>query len=147
MAEGIFTHHSVKYNFLLKYSWLMVLISFFFLCVFLGSHWWHMEVSRFGVELELYLLAYTTATETPDLSCIYELHHGSWQCWMLNLLSKARDWTYILMDTSQVHYYWATTGTPDFWCTAKWFSYIYIYIYVCMCVYVCVYNLFHYGLS
>ena len=30
------------------------------------------------------------------------LHHSSWQCWFLNPLSKARDQTHILMDTSQV---------------------------------------------
>ena len=36
---------------------------FFFLSsVFLGPHLWYMEVPRLGVELELQLLAYTTAT-------------------------------------------------------------------------------------
>ena len=34
---------------------------------FLGPHLWHMEVPRLGVELELQLLAYTTATAMPDL--------------------------------------------------------------------------------
>ena len=41
------------------------------------------------------------------------LHHSSWQCWILNPLSKARAPTHILMVTSRVHYRWATTGTPD----------------------------------
>ena len=36
-----------------------------------------------------------------DPSHICNLHHSSWQCWILNLLSKARDQTQILMDTSQ----------------------------------------------
>ena len=71
-----------------------------------------MKVPRLGVELELQLLAYTTATPTPNLSCVYNLHHGSWQHWILNPLSEAREWMHILMDTSWFLYYWATTGTP-----------------------------------
>jgi len=69
---------------------------------FLGPHPQHTEVPRLGVELELQLSAYTTATAMPDLSCICDLHHSSWQHWILNPLSKARDWTCIIMDTSQV---------------------------------------------
>ena len=42
-----------------------------------------------------------------------ELQHSSQQCQILNPRSKARDWTLILMDISQVHYHWATTGTPQ----------------------------------
>ena len=33
--------------------------------VFLGPHLWHMEVSRLGVESEVQLPAYNTATATP----------------------------------------------------------------------------------
>jgi len=49
-------------------------------------------------------------------------HHSSWQCWILNPLSKARAWTQVLIDTNWVGYHWATMGTPqnDFlllpWC-------------------------------
>ena len=57
-----------------------------------------MEVPGLGIELELQLLAYTTATATQDLSHIFDLHHSSWQCWILNPLSQARDQTCILMD-------------------------------------------------
>ena len=32
--------------------------------------------------------------------------------WILNPLSKAKDQTCVLMDTSQNHFHWATTGTP-----------------------------------
>ena len=64
------------------------------------------------VKLELQSPAYTTAIATPDLSSICNLHHSSWQCQILNPLSSARDRTHILMDTSWVHYCWATTGTP-----------------------------------
>ena len=46
-----------------------------FFC-FLGPQGQHMEVSRLGVELELQLPAYTTATVMPDLNCICDLHHS-----------------------------------------------------------------------
>ena len=61
-----------------------------------------MEVPRPRVELELQQLAYTTARTTRDLSHVCNLHHGSRQRWVLNPLSRARDQTLILMDTSQV---------------------------------------------
>ena len=61
-----------------------------------------MEVPRLGVELELQLPAYATATAMPNPSQVSDLHHRSKQCWILNPLSKARDQTCILMDTSQV---------------------------------------------
>ena len=44
----------------------------------------------------------TTATATPDLSCVCDLHHNSQQRQILNPLSKARDWIRILMDTNRV---------------------------------------------
>ena len=68
--------------------------------------------SRLGVESDLQLPAYTTATATPDPSSIFDLHHSSQQHRILNPLSKARDWTRVLMDTGWVHYHWAPTGTP-----------------------------------
>ena len=43
---------------------------FFF---FLWLHLQHMEVPRLGVESELQLQAYTTATATPDASCICDV--------------------------------------------------------------------------
>ena len=70
-----------------------------------------MEVSRLGVESEMQMLAYTTATATSDPRCIY-LHHSSQQCKVLNPLNKARNWTHILMDTSQAALCLATVGTP-----------------------------------
>ena len=36
------------------------------LSFFLGPHLWHMEVPSLGVESELQLPAYATATATPD---------------------------------------------------------------------------------
>ena len=41
-----------------------------------------------------------TATATPDLSHVYDLHHSSQQHQMLNPLSKARDGTCVLMDAN-----------------------------------------------
>ena len=71
-----------------------------------------MEVPRLGVQSELQLLVYTTATATWDPSHACDLHHSSQLCKILNPLSKARDWTQVLMDSSQVPYCWATMGTP-----------------------------------
>ena len=50
-----------------------------------------MEFPRLGVESELQLLAYATATATPDLSHICKLHWSSLQYWILNPLREARD--------------------------------------------------------
>ena len=90
------------------------------LLIFLGLHPQHMGVPRLGIESELQQPAYTTATATGDPSCICDLHHRSWQCWILNLLSKARDWTFVLMDASQIRFHWATIGTPYFGILKTW---------------------------
>ena len=49
----------------------------------------------------------------PDLSHICDLHLSSWQHWILNPLSKARDQTCILTETSLLLNPRATTGTPS----------------------------------
>ena len=87
--------------------------SFFFLFCLLGPHPLHMEVPRLGVESELQLLTYTTATVMQDLSRICDLQHRSWKHWILNPLSEARDRAHILVDTSWGCHRWATTGTPQ----------------------------------
>ena len=84
---------------------------FFFFC-FLGLHPRHMEVPRLGVKLELSLPAYTIATATPDPRYVYSLHHSSWQRWILNPLSKARDQTRNFMVPSWICFHCATVGTP-----------------------------------
>ena len=49
-----------------------------------------------------------------DLSCICDLHCGSWQqCWIPNSLSEARDRTDILVYISWICFLCATTGTPQ----------------------------------
>ena len=105
--------------------WLLKLLTFFFFffCFFfLGVHPQHMEVPRLGVKSES--SACTTATETPDSSHISDLHHNSQQRWIPDPLSEARDWTHILMDTSQICFCCTTKGTPqitDFWTWAQTF--------------------------
>ena len=45
-----------------------------------------MEIPRVGVESELQLPAYTTATQDPSHLC--DLHQNAQQSWILNPLSK-----------------------------------------------------------
>ena len=73
-----------------------------FVCLFcfLLSYRQHMEVLRLGVELELQLPAYATATVMPAPSRVCSLHHISQH---LNPLSEAKDGTCILVDPSRVH--------------------------------------------
>ena len=90
----------------------------FFFFGFLGLLLWHTEVPRLGVELELEPPAYTTATATPDLSLVCNLHHSSWQQWILTTLSKARDRTHYLMVPSQICFRWREllTASPFVFC-------------------------------
>ena len=94
-----------QWELLHTFFFLFFLVLFFvlFFC-FLGLHPRHMEVARLGVEYELQLLAYTTATATWDPSQVCNLHYRSQPNGTLNPLSKARDRTCILTDTSQVPY-------------------------------------------
>ena len=76
---------------------------FLFVCfLFFRATSMHMEGPRLGVESELQLLAYTTATTMPDPSPIFYLCQSSQQRQILNPPSKARDWSCILMDPSWV---------------------------------------------
>ena len=76
----------------------------------------NMEVPRLGVELELLLLTCATAaaTATQDLSRVCDLRHSSWQRWILNPLSEARDQTRDLMVPSQICFLCAMMGTLCF---------------------------------
>ena len=71
-----------------------------------------MEVLRLGVESELQLPAYVTAT-APDPHRICDLRHSSWQHQILNPLSEARDRTRNLKVPSQIHFRCAMTGMPQ----------------------------------
>ena len=76
---------------------------------------WHMEVPSLGVQSELQLLTYATATATQDpshaaTSVTYATAHcnvGSLTHWVRSGINF-----YILMDSSQVGYHWAMKGTP-----------------------------------
>ena len=86
-----------------------------YLCIYLafvGPHPRHMEVPRLGVQSELQMLNYTTATATPDPSCVCDPHHSSGPHWVLNPLSEIRDQTRHLMVPSRIHFRCTTTGTP-----------------------------------
>ena len=76
----------------------------FIFFVFLRLYPRHMEVPRPGVEWELHLPAYATATAMPDLSHVCELHHSPRQHWILNPLSEARDQTCNLIVPSQIRF-------------------------------------------
>ena len=69
-------------------------ILFFFLGLHLGI--W----TQARGQCELQLPVYVTATAMPDPDCICDLHCSLWQGWILNPLSKARDGTCILVDTT-----------------------------------------------
>ena len=71
-----------------------------------------MEVPRQGIQLEQQLLANITVTAMPDLSCLCDLHHSSWQTQILNPLSEARDQTRNFMVPGQIRFCCAMMGTP-----------------------------------
>ena len=58
------------------------------------------------------VLAYARATATPDPSRICNLHHSSWERWIFNPLSEARNLTRNLMAPSRIHFHYAMMGTP-----------------------------------
>ena len=68
-----------------------------FVLLFRAAHVAHGS-SHARVQVGAVLLAHTTATARPDLSCSWDL----WQHRILHPLREARDWTHILMATSQV---------------------------------------------
>ena len=95
------TIHLEKEKFLLKIWCKFIGHSYFYLFFWLlGLYSRHMEVPRLGVESELQLPAYATATATPDPSCVCDLHHSLRQCSILNPLGKDRDQTRILRETT-----------------------------------------------
>ena len=71
-----------------------------------------MAVTRLGVESELQLPAYATATATPDPSYICDLHHSSQQRQIVNPLSEAKDRIHNFMVPSWIRFHGAMMGTP-----------------------------------
>ena len=84
---------------------------FFFFLFFFRPYLQHMEVPRQGVEWELQLLAYTTATATPDPSHICDLNPTSRQCQIINPLRPGIE-PKSSQITTWVCYHRATVGTP-----------------------------------
>jgi len=72
-----------------------------------------MEVPGLGVQSELQLPAYPTATATRDPSLFCNLHLSSCQRQILNPLSEAKDRTCNLMVTIWMHFHCATAKTPS----------------------------------
>ena len=85
-------YSSPQYYYINSYVNCCVLLFF----VFLGLHPQHMEVPRLGVQSGLQLPAYTQPR----------------QHWILNPLSKARDWIRNLMVPSLIRFRCAMMGTP-----------------------------------
>ena len=107
---------------------LKMVFIYLFIYLFLGSHPQHMEVLSLGVQTELQLPDYITATAAPDPSHICGLHHSSQQCGIRNALSRARDQTLIFTDTSSVHFCCATMETASKWYLIKCIHVYKIYI-------------------
>ena len=105
--------HTETYPILPRGLFFCFVCFFYFFLLFLGLRLWHMEVPRRGVELEVQLPAYTTATATQDLSRICDLHHSSRQRQILNPLREAGDQTRNLRVPSRICFHCSTTGTPQ----------------------------------
>ena len=90
-----------------------------------------MEVPRLGVKSELQLPACATAAGTRDPSCICKLHCSSQLCQILNPVSKARNQTYVLRNTSRIHFHCATTRTPGVVIFIFYYLFYFIYFFHC----------------
>ena len=93
----------------------MVMTLFFLVFCFFRAALVVYGVPRLGVESELELPAYTTASATWDPSHVCNLHHSSWEYWILNPLIEpgikpASSW--ILVGFVN---HWAMMGIPCIW--------------------------------
>ena len=75
----------------MEHLFIMCLLATGNLFFFLQLHLWLMEAPRLGVESELQLPAYVTATATPEPSHTCNLHRSLQQRQILNPMSKDRD--------------------------------------------------------
>ena len=64
---------------------------YLFIYLLLWLHVQYTEVLGSGLEYRATAVTYATATATPDLICIYDLHHSLQQCWILNPVGASRD--------------------------------------------------------
>ena len=91
---------------------IIIVFFFFVFCLFRAKSVACGGSQARGLIEELLLPAYATATAMQDPSCIYNLHHSSRQCQILNPLSKARDRIHNLMIPSRIHFCCAMMETP-----------------------------------
>ena len=80
--------------------------------VFLGLHLAAYGGSQARGPIGTVAAGLARATATRDRNRVFDLHHSSWQCRILNPMSKAGDWTHNHMVPSQICFCCATTGTP-----------------------------------
>ena len=80
----------------------------FFFFGFLGLSLRHMEVPRLGVESGRAMWGSEPHLRpTPQFTATHN------QSWVPDPLSKARDWTCIIVDTSRIPFHYAKAGTPS----------------------------------
>ena len=94
-ASNVLELFTLKWSILYYVSFTLTILKsifffFFFFFTAYGSSW-----ARGWIGAAV--ATYATATAMQDLSYIYDLCHSLWQHQILNPLSKARDWTWILM--------------------------------------------------
>ena len=93
----------VKFPSVHTLEFIVIIINFApFFFFYLGLHLHHMEVPGLEIRSKPQLTAYIMTTATLDPSHLCDLHRSLWQHRVLNSLNKARNWTHILIDTSQV---------------------------------------------
>ena len=100
--------HQRDWSWFLKQSFTLLYYHIFFLRAALVAY--GSSQARGWIRAEA-AVVHTTDIETRDPSCVWDLHHSSWQHCIFNPLIGAKDWTRVLTDISRVHYHWATTGT------------------------------------
>ena len=123
-----FGMRSLKFIFIILFFILLFLLFFRAVPVAYGS-------SQARGWIRAAAAAYTTATATQDLTYVCSLYHSLEQHQILSLLSKARNWTHILMDTSWVCYCWTATGTPV-WALFKWKKLVHSnVVYICFSIF------------
>ena len=87
----------------------IVSLSFFCLLFRAAPTAYRSSQARVWIRAAAASLQYSHSTSGLDHVC--DLHHSSWQCWVL-IPPSARDQTHILRGPSQDCYLWVTTGTP-----------------------------------
>ena len=83
--------------------WMQNLFFYFYFLDFLGPLPQHLKVPRLGVESAVAAslpYSHSNAGSEPRLWCTPQLTATP------NALSKTRDWTHVLMDSSWFHYHW-----------------------------------------